>query len=241
MQSNQKLLTETYYETVATEIYNLEKIRDQREEVPRIGSLEQANVVKAYYAMFQEQDFDKARQYFYKAALSGEYMIKRYNWRFNGAINLMGYAVLSDHSGLIKRYSLLPDHYAIENFLAYAYNKAIQDVLTGKRQDLEKQIAVIKAQTAFAAWHGCADVFEGLLRDDQEKVETGLQKLIRTHHDRKLSDLQCRYFSTEAAVLTKLAYRIGMYVQIDSSLVPQPILPLRELYEYDGYEFFKEL
>lgn len=241
MRSNQQLLTETYYETVATEIYNLEKIRDQREEVPRIGSLEQANVVKAYYAMFQEQDFDKARQYFYKAALSGEYMIKRYNWRFNGAINLIGYAVLSDHSGLIKRYSLLPDHYANEHILAYAYNKAIQDVLTGKRQDLEKQIAVIKAQTAFASYHGCADVFEGLLRDDQEKVETGLQKLIRTHDDRKLSDLQYKYFSTEAAVLTKLAYRIGMYVKIDSSLVPQPILPLRELNEYDGYEFFNEL
>lgn len=241
MQSNLQLLTESYRETVASEIHNLEKLREQREDMPRIGSLEQVNVVKAYYAMFQEQDFDKARLYFYKAALSGEYMIKRYNWRFNGAMHLTGYAVLSDHSGLIKRYSLLQDHYANENILAYAYNKAIQDVLTGKRQDLEKQIEVIRAQTAFAAWHGCADVFEGLLRDDQEKVEAGLQKLIRTHNNRKLSDLQYRYFSTETAVLTKLAYRIGMYVQIDSPLVPQPILPLRELYEYDGYEFFEEL
>ncbi|MRG45564.1 hypothetical protein GFS24_10585 [Chitinophaga sp. SYP-B3965] len=241
MQSNQQLLAETYQETVETEIHNLAKIKDQQPEMPRIGSLEQVNVVKAYYAMFQEQDFDKARQYFYKAALSGEYMIKRYNWRFNGAINLIGYAVLSDDSGLIKRYSLLPDHYANEHLLAYAYNKAIQDVLTGKRQDLEKQIEVIKAQTAFAAYHGCADVFEGLLRDDQPKVEAGLLKLIRTHDGRKFSDLQSRYFSTEAAVLTKLAYRIGMYVQIDSPLVPQAILPLRELPEYDGYEFFKEL
>lgn len=238
MKSNLQLLEDTYYETVESEILDLEKIK---QEVPRIGSLEQVNVVKAYYAMFQEQDFYKARQYFYKAALSGEYMIKRYNWRFNGAINLIGYAVLSDHSGLIKRYSLLPDHYANEHLLAYAYNKAIQDVLTGKRQDLEKQIAVIKAQTAFAAYHGCADVFEGLLRDDQQKVENGLQKLIRTHDGRKFSDLQCRYFSTEAAVLTKLAYRIGMYVKLDSPLVPQSILPIRELPEYDGYEFFNEL
>jgi hypothetical protein len=135
----------------------------------------------------------------------------------------------------------MQDHYADEHLLGYAYNKAIQDVLTGNRRDLEKQISVIKAQTAFAAYHGCADVFEGLLRDDQPKVEAGLQHLIRTHEGRKFSDLQSMYFSTEATVLAKLAYRMGMYVQLDSPLIPQPILPFRELPEYDGYEFFNEL
>jgi NAD-dependent oxidoreductase involved in siderophore biosynthesis len=49
------------------------------------------------------------------------------------------------------------------------------------------------------------------------------------------------YFSVEVAALAKLAYIKGIEVVVESSLVPKEILPIQELANYEGYDFFKEI
>jgi len=99
--------------------------------------------------------------------------------------------------------------------------KPSQDVLTGKTaRFLKSRLPLSKRANnnqSFAAYQGLCGCFEGLCRTDSAQVENGLLQLIKTHEGRIFSDLQYKYFHTEAQCSPKLPTALEMCVQFGQS------------------------
>lgn len=229
------------------EKFNLQKIQIPEEKKYYIGFAELNNMSLALHAMYVLQDFNKARTYFYKAAICGEYMVRMYDELLHTSIYKICYALLSDNSKVIEHYKDLKNTKWDENFLGYQFNTAIQSVLKDDTVMLEKQIEGLKKSVTKTrprgakAFAGCVDVFEGLLNEDKTQIERGINELVRTIGKRDELILVRDYFSIETTALAKLAWRKGYEINIESSFVPKEMIPVKELPDYPGYDFFKEI
>lgn len=244
---NTTKLTGLYAMFLDDEKFNLQKIQIPEEKRNYIGFAELNNRSLALHAMYVLQDFDKARNYFYKAAICGEYMVRMYDELMHTSIYKICYALLSDNSKVIEHYKELKNTKWDENFLGYQFNTAIQSVLKDETETLKKQIeglkkAVTKASPKGAkAYVGCVNVFEGLLNKDKTQIETGINELVKTIGKRDDLTLVKDFFSIETTALAKLAWRKGFEINVESSFVPKEMLPVNELPEYPGYDFFTEI
>ncbi len=194
--------------------------------------------------MYVEQDFVKARNCFYKAAVSAEYMIKMYGWELQTGTPKICYAILSDNTNVIERYTTIKDINPDPNFIGYQFVTSVQSILQNNMDELETQIIALKKSTISKradGYKGLVTVFEGFRNKDKFLIESGLNELIKTHKKREKIALVSDYFSVHIAAVAKLSLRIGIDVNIKSSLLPLGILPINELSQYDGYDFFKEL
>jgi hypothetical protein len=238
------LLEKFYPKFLEDEKFNLKKIQFIEERKHYIGFMSSNNVHFALHALNILKDDVKSRQYFYKAAVCSEYMIKIYNWELQTGIPKICYALLSDNNKVIERFKEIKDKEIMPDFIGYQFVTSIQSILKDNSNELQNQIDGLKISTAKKGeegYKGLVTVFEGFLYEDQPHIEKGLNELIKTHKKREKIALVSDYFSVEVAALAKLAYIKGIEVVVESSLVPKEILPIQELANYEGYDFFKEI
>lgn len=247
MAKNIEHLKSLYADFLSRERKKLDLIKDKNIRKYHIGFLQWINQDLALYSMYIEYDFLKARQYFSKAAITGEYMVRMYDELLHTSIYKICYALLSDNSKVIEHYKDLKNTKWDENFLGYQFNTAIQSVLKDDTVMLEKQIEGLKKSVTKTrprgakAFAGCVDVFEGLLNEDKTQIKRGINELVRTIGKRDELTLVRDYFSIETTALAKLAWRKGYEINIESSFVPKEMLPIKVLPDYPGYDFFKEI
>lgn len=236
-----------YERSIDDEIFLLSKILIPEEKAAFVGSFEGNARYFALHSMYVEQDYIKARQFFSKAAISSEYMVRKHDWLLHTSIYSICYALLSDNSKIIEHYKDLKNTKWDENFLGYQFNTAIQSVLKDDAETLKKQIEGLKKSVTKAspkgakAYAGCVNVFEGLSNKNKTQIEAGINELVKTIGKRDDLTLVKDFFSIETTALAKLAWRKGFEINIESRYVPKEILSIKELPEYPGYVFFKEI
>lgn len=222
-------------EKICLERINLSEYRNWA-----IGNLELTARGIAIHSMYVLNDYVKAREHFYKAALCGEYMVRNYDELMDTSIYKICCAVLSDNTDIINRYGTLKNKVSNKNFIGYIFNTAIRSIITDNAEELKAQIEKLKitvTKKGNKGFTGMINVCEGILNNNKILVEQGLQELIKTHGRRGEFWYAKTYFSFEITALAKLAWRKGIEVEVDSPLVPKEMLPVRELDNYIGYEF----
>ncbi|MDO4230220.1 MAG: hypothetical protein Q4C98_10425, partial [Capnocytophaga sp.] len=67
------------------------------------SSLKRSNLIFALYSFFEEQDINKAKQYFYNCGLLDAFRVRAFNdGMFVYDLHSIGYALLSDNTQFLK-------------------------------------------------------------------------------------------------------------------------------------------
>jgi hypothetical protein len=237
-------LNESYPEACSRLNKTIEKIKDPEMLKHYIGFLTLDNIDVALYKIYIENDFEFAKNCFYKSSLCDAYKFIIYDRLMHTSIYSICYSLISDSEYSINLYKNLINKTVNEKFIGYYFNTAIQAILKDDDALLSKQIFELEKETINKKWvtfKGLVDVFKGIQNKNKNQVEAGLQELLKTHKKRDGHEFIKKYFSIEVTALAKLAWRVGIEVNINNSLVPNEILPIKELKNYDDYDFFKEL
>ena len=220
-----------------------EKIKEPNKDYYFVPSLEGTNVIFALNAIYIEQQILKSKQYFYKAARVAEFMSVKYDRRIiDSGINQISYALLSDNEELIRRFSVLKNSINDDTNIGYQLPNAVQNTLLEDWDKLDWNIRCLERFVKFPQfkWHSpVLDVFTGFKEKDEGLVKKGLEELINTHKKRNKDPLICKFFSTDTAGYTKLAWIKGYRIELNNSLVPNELMPVEPLSEYPDYDFLK--
>lgn len=222
----------------------LEKIKEASQRQFYLNFLSLNNVTLATSSIYIEKDYEAAKKYFYKAAMCDAYMFIYYDQLMHASIFSICYAALSDNEKVISLYKNLKNDSVDTKFFGYHFNSSFQAVISNDLQLLEQQLAHLKKQTlkkTYRSYQGYVFAFKGLLERNKNKVELGLDELIKTHKKREGQELIKKFISIDATALAKLAWRIGMEVKVNSSFIPIELLPVEELSRYESYDFFNEV
>ena len=163
--------------------------------------------------------------------------------RIETAIQTMGYALLSDSKTIIDRYSNIKTQGLA--WIGSIYIDAIQSVLKDDYERLDyclSRFHKIFAKNIEKSFIGCLSFFNGIKQGNKEEIEAGLKELLKSYKKRGVLPKYQAYISIDTTTLAKLAWLKGIQVEIDSSLVPKELLPIRPLEKYeDRYDFLKEV
>ena len=249
------------YQTVEKRIltYNISSIR--------ISNLKPCNVIFSLYRFFEEQDLSKAKQHFYVCGLLDAYSIQTYQDRmFDYDLHSIGYAMLSDNLSFIKDdFAKLTYHSTYledvtekvmpismeDNVLegeGAIFTHTMQQFLLGNTALIERNLKIME-QVYFNAAHQNSSLqhdvkfFRALYQKDVSKCETILKEMVspRVHQRRNIDALLKKYISMPALGYAKLAWILGIEVEIKSKLIPKELLPVQPLDNYEiPYDFLKD-
>ena len=222
-----------------------QKIKSGENSEWYVSFLEGANIIYAIYSMYAEKNFVDGKRHFFHAALVAEYMIVNYDTRIiDSGINQVSYALLSDNTELIQRYSTLKNKVNNETGIGFQVVNAIQNILLDNFDMLEQNITNISRLVKvprFKWWEPFPELFLGFLNRDRDIIENILQTLLQTHKKRNTDPLISRFFSTDTAGLCKLAWLKGMEIDLKNTLVPTELMHIRPLEKYEPYKILLEI
>ncbi len=209
----------------------------------------------------KDNDFDRARNHYYLCGLIDEFRIKRYNDRiFDYGIPYISYPVLSDNEDLIQRYAqlryttdvlirggeknLTMEEMVLKGQTAIWCN-TIQYFMIGDIEGINTNLDIIEKKALKIAPSLKIDYefYKALLYIDKPKCEELLEQLVspKIHKKRNINDVLAQYVSQPALGYAKLAWRLGIEVEIDNPLIPKELLPVRPLNHYEiPYNFLIE-
>jgi hypothetical protein len=165
------------------------------------------------------------------------------NMEIFGVLNMFSFPILSDSHELIERY-LGYSRAGYYGAFGTHFSKGLQAILKEDIPALEKHIDGLKRKSKKGPtkqYTGLITSFEGFYNNDQEQIIKGIYEVLKTHTKQHQMPIDKEYINYEATTIAKLAWRKGMEIEIDNPLVPQALLPIKELEHYEGYDFFKEL
>jgi hypothetical protein len=208
-----------------------------------VSSFCNVNEFLATYCLYVSGEIDRAKDCYYEAAMAMVYCVEKLGHDPFGVKQSL-YAVLSDNNAIIERYSRYQTKETGEQgAFPVHYGAAVQAVVRNDFAELEKRIAVLLKRTqsgVFKKMAGSVDVFQGISEGDKSKIENGLVDITKkTKNDQPpvIRD----YMNINATGLAKLAWRSGLEVNINSTFIPQALLPIKELEHYESYDFFEDL
>lgn len=195
----------------------------------------------AYYSCMQK-DIDNAKNCFYEAAMAYSYYTEVLNFEFCTTIGCNSFYLLSDNEKIIKRfcqYTGSPNELK-SGHLYYQIRRAIQSAILNDEVSLLLIIEIIKNYTQKGRgrlFASIVDFFEGISQNNEEKIVVGvnlLQKNLQKHQPSYFKD----YFALEATGFAKLAWRKGYKIDFKNNFIPQELLPIKELNQYESLHFF---
>jgi hypothetical protein len=236
-------LISLFYENQEREQKKLEIIKDPAKKNFHILSFKGINTIFFLHKAFVENDIQASKVFLYKVAMTNGYYYEKLNGEIFNVLDTFTYPILSDSSNLIRRYLKYERTEHPDSFSTY-FGKAIQSVLKDDQQALQSNIEGLKkwSKKGWAKqYSGIITVFEGFFVNDKTIIEKGLQEIIALHEKQEQPAVIKDYINLEATALAKLSYRKGLEIDIDYSLIPKELLPIKELPNYEGYPFFDEL
>jgi hypothetical protein len=232
-----------YSESKEREKKKLEIIEDAAKKPFHILSFKGINTIFFLKKTFVENDIQAGKGFLYKIAMTNSYYHEKLSGEIFNVLDTFTYPLLSDSSNLINRYLSYERTEHPDSFSTY-FGKSIQSVLSDDNRALEANIEGLRkwSKKGWAKQYaGIVTAFEGFLKNDKTVIEKGLREIVALHTQQEQPAVVKDYINLEATALAKLAWRKGIEITIDSSLVPQELLPIEELRVYGGYEFFKEI
>ncbi len=170
-------------------------------------------------------------------------MSTKYDRRIiDSGINQISYALLSDNKELIKRYSVLRNTINHELNIGFQLPNAVQNILLDNTEKLAANIRNIERFVRvprFKWWSVTVGLLNGFLNKDRYQIENALKVMIQTHKKRNNDPLISKFFSVDTAGFCKLAWLKGHEIDLNSTLVPLEMMPVKPLDKYEDYEFLK--
>jgi hypothetical protein len=233
-----------FQELKEREVFRLEKIENIEDRKFFVDGFTYINRDMAVYYL-NKQNFSQARIHFSKAGIVSEYEHLIYGGlsKVQGSsFNFMN-ALFSDNPIAIERLSNL-EHDKFPCGFALEFGKCIQAHIKDDMMSFEQSLAnlsKITSKTGHKIYNGCTVGFEGILKKDINKIEEGIHLQLKTH--RRIDGLKWLkdYICFHGTTIAKMAWRIGIEVEIDNPLIPKGLLPYEPQLFYEGYDFFKEI
>lgn len=217
---------------------------DDRRKI--IRSFWTANEIWFLEEIFVKNNFTQAKRNCYHCALLDKYIITHFDFDpMDYGMDRLTYILLSDNRELIQEcVNLYPYNEQVlnENVLLYAMLSAIRKDEEGLRKSIDFMNTQIETDANYHWMLTDKNYFEGLLNRDKKPVEKAINQLT-TDHDlhKENGDLIGEFISHPALGYAKLAWYLGIEIDINSSLVPKELLPIQPLDNYDiPYAFLKE-
>lgn len=231
-----------------------------------ITDLKQCNKIFSLYSYFEEQDIKKAKQHFYVCGMLDAYRIKTYEDRmFDYDLHSIGYAMLSDNVSFIKNVFAKLTYQSTyledvtekitpitmeENVLAgegAIFTHTVQQFLLGNNSLIERNLEIMER-----VWFNKSNenstllydvkFFRALYQKDISKCEEILNEMVspKIHQKRNDDTLLRKYVSMPTLGYAKLAWILGIEVELKSKLIPKELLPVNPNDNYEiPYDFLK--
>ncbi|GAA4320810.1 hypothetical protein GCM10023149_20280 [Mucilaginibacter gynuensis] len=231
-----------YHERLRDEASIPEKIKEPNGIYYYVPFLEFVNVVRALYEINVNNDYKKARELFYKAALIPEFMSRKFDWRvIDSGIYQISYALFSDSKDLINTYSVLKNKANNETGIGYQFTNVVQNILLDDWEKVAWNIHCFTRLTkvkSLSKYANILPVLEGFAQKDPDLIRKGLIDYLSTHVKRNSNnELYCNFLSIDTAGFTKLAWIKGYQIDLNSPLVPIKLMPVEPVDTYSGYSY----
>jgi|GEM_PF-5705133 len=202
----------------------------------------------ATYNIVINNDLITARNWFFHAALSDLYKA-RYHKNGIGNVNSINSAIPSLLSDDIIIFKSIPNwknkifheenikrgviFYIIKNLIAHDYKTANDLWLKGKSHPVKK-----------ASWYTIErKILRAMIdKDDEKTIEAIMEFLTPENIEKSLDDVFVSgyFFNTMTIAYLKLAYHLGMNIDIKHELVPKELVEFKPLDNYEiKYDFMK--
>lgn len=232
-----------------------------------VGRLKQNNLIFALYSFFEENDISKAKQHFYVCGLLDAFRIERYQDRlFDYDLTSIGYAMLSDNVSFIKNTFAKLSYQSTyldditekpvpitmeENVLAgeaAIFTHTVQQFLLGNDALIERNIEIMdriwfNKPNENSTLQYDVRFFKALYQKNISECEAILKEMVspKIHQKRNDDAILKKYISMPALGYAKLAWIMGLEVDVKSKLIPKELLPIQPLENYEiPYDFLKE-
>lgn len=231
------------------------------------SDLKRCNLIFSLYSYFEEHNLAKAKQYFYVCAMLDAYRIRNYNdGLFVYDLHSIGYAMLSDNLSFIKedyahlsftdfyledvtekRINRTMEDHVLEGDDGCIFVHTIQQFLLGNNALIERNLAIMErvwfsGKNQNSTMQYDINFFRALHQKDQSKCEAILKEMVspKIHQKRNDDALLKKYISMPALGYAKLAWILGIEVEVKSKLIPKDLLPVQPLAHYEiPYDFLK--
>ena len=231
------------------------------------SDLKFSNLIFALYFLFETKDLNKAKQYFYSCSLLDTCRIKKLNsGQFVYDLNSIGYAMLSDNipfvkdefahltftdfyleDGTRKRIDRTMEDHILEGEDGCVFVHTVQQFLLNNKDLILRNIEImervwLRGKYKTSTMQYDVHFFKALYEKDKSKCEAILKDMVspEIHQKRNVDPLLRKYISMPALGYAKLAWILGIEVEVKSKLIPQALLPIQPLERYEiPYEFLK--
>ncbi|MBO3099452.1 immunity 49 family protein [Gelidibacter pelagius] len=203
-------------------------------------------------------DFNQAKQHFYTASLLDKLRIEKFNSSMlDYELSAAMYPILSDNEDLIKNYSKLSYNpwgkmpgmeENVMNGKDAIWCNTIQFFMANDIKGIERNLNIIEIKTLPKLTKNQQELeidylfYAALLCKDKSKCEELLEQLVspKIHKKRNGNTVLAQYVSQPALGYAKLAWRLGVEVEVNSPLIPKEILPIEPLDNYEiPYDFLR--
>lgn len=244
------------------ELYKLEKEQEQvllanirpDNEGTIINFLSSKNKVFGTYEA-SLGNFTATRHYFYQCGRLDTMLVRKYNNRlFDHGLNNLCIALLSDCEPMIKEYATLRYQKAANSSMSMEevvakggmsiWVHSLFMIIQDNKEALATNIERIRKTKVHKAMVCDVDFLQGMLNNNKEAVGKTLQEMVKPANHKLRIDPpdpagECLFLA--AAGYAKLARMKGMNIQLSSPVVPEGLISIAPLPEYnDAYDFVKE-
>lgn len=209
---------------------------------------------KALHSHFINHDLATTKQSFYLCGRLSEYRVTNFdNSLLNYALNLVFYTFLSDNPHLIKRFTswtyskmdMMLDigFHGLGALMSNTMQLLLKRDLEGVEHNLEKLKKIVEKKSGTWAVLDY-QFYKALAEQDKRQAEQLLAEFVspKNHKARnKHFALVGELISVPAIGYAKLAWLLGVEVEVNSPYIPREWLPIRPLAIYDEYyDFLKQ-
>lgn len=215
-----------------------------------------------YYFLIKN-DLTKSKMYFSTASYIDIYLTRNYNKSHSRFLDFdipRGvFPVFTDNKPMINMYSKLRyqkgnnAELSMEEMVlqgeSAVWCNTVQFFMANDIQGIERNLNIIETLTLPKLSKNQQELkidyefYKALLLKDKSKCEELLEQLVssKTHKKRNDNAILNKYVSQPALGYAKLAWRLGLEVDVNSPLIPKEILPIVPLDNYEiPYDFLKD-